>query len=753
MWVITHINSGNKIYLLTGKQYTVGRVGSDIVLTDDTSISRSHALFQVTNDFLKLQDKGSKYGTYHNEHIENKQKLTKGNLIDLKEGDRILFGALKNEWLISKNSINTMVSSLNPKDLVEIKKQLDLLGGNIISKWESKCTHLTMPEITITIKVLHALIEKIPIVSCSFWKEYLKNIQEKKKPPNPSGFMPKRSNQLSSAIQDEHLGFNENRKTLFAGKTFVFMTKKHFDMYSEIVTKAGGQCKDLKNNVSKAFLVKKNTIVVQYVASTQSQGTQTINTISEYIESKSLRTIPEYEIGLAIVCCTIEKYCNPAYSTISNILPDSAVESPNIGTMLAENTASQKSQLNSLYFPNSDIPESNCLKSKVGPNKTIQSEVYDSEVVIVESQNSSDRLSMIPESDISKRSKQTIQEISQKEVQNLRNIDFSDDDFSENLVMSSDMVSNEILSSKENSQSNETRKRPTTPIETDGVSSKKPRISTPIGDENQEESDNQKKPIERPLVSTSKRNVPQSTRPSLLPGFLQKSQIVNTQPEVVAQSSQQPVNKSVSAKRGRIALITDNDSDDDDDDIFNFGSSPKKSKPSAGGGCISDEDELFAFGNKSPTRQVDNRVERNEDATLPKTQPFIPNNNKKTPNANNVSKIKVSPIKPSSDGWLSALNILKIKSDDEVKEEKEEKNCSIDDLKRKEWIDSLKDGIEVRVRKMNITSKASSYSISHETSDTSLNTSRKNFKAFVKKHNYKTQTHIIPTFPKMVPPT
>ncbi|XP_055911396.1 nibrin [Eupeodes corollae] len=740
MWIANHLHSGKKMYLLSGREYTIGRVGSDIVLTDDTSISRSHALFQVSNKSLKLEDKGSKYGTYHNEHIENKQKIPKGNLIELKEGDRILFGALKNEWVISKNNINTMVSSLNAKDLVEIKNQLDILGGNIISKWESKCTHLTMPEITITIKVLHALIEKIPIVSCSFWKDYHTNIQDKKEPPNPSNYLPKRSIQLSSAIQDGHMGFNENRKTLFAGKTFVFMSKKHLEMYAPIVTKAGGQCKDLKNNVSKSFLLKSNTIVIQYVASTQSQGTQTINTISEYLEANSLRTIPEYEIGLAIVCCTTEKYCNPAFNAISNILPDSALETPNIGTMLAENTGSQKSEINTIFSQYSDVPESNCLKKKA-----IQSEVYDSEVVVVEDNskitNSIDSLKMISESSDNIMPKTTEEESARtdnNEIDNLKNIDFSDDDFSENLVLSSD------LPSKECSQS---QKRPITPIENYKQVNKKPRIArSPLGGKSKEDNENRAKSNESGPSSSSKKTTPQ-VKP-ILPGFLQKSQIVHTQPAEVLQESQQTKNRSIAAKRGRIALITDNDSDDNDDDIFNFGSSPKKSKPS--GGCISDdEDELFAFGTKSPKDDVD-RAEKISDLDLPKTQPFVPN--RKSCQANIVSsKIKVSPLKAAPDGWLSAMSILKIKCDED-ENVKEEKNCSLDDLKQREWIDSLKEGFAVRVRKMNLTSKGSNFSISRESSNTSLDTNRKNFKAFIKKHNYKTQTQIIRTFPTVVQP-
>lgn len=207
MWIITHLHSGNKIYILSGKEYTIGRVGSDIVLSDDTSISRSHAVLRVSSELLQLEDKGSKYGTYYNENIDSKQKLPAGKSIDLKEGDRILFGALKNLWVISRNNINTMVSSLNPKDLIEVRKHLDILGGNIIAAWESRCTHLTMTEITITIKVLHALIEKIPIVSCGFWKEYVKNIQDKKRTTKSESFCAKEKRSIVFGNSRQSFGF------------------------------------------------------------------------------------------------------------------------------------------------------------------------------------------------------------------------------------------------------------------------------------------------------------------------------------------------------------------------------------------------------------------------------------------------------------------------------------------------------------------------------------------------------------------
>jgi len=86
-WVLKFISGkyqGGEFPLEEGVEYVVGRSSdSDMVLVEDM-VSRAHAKLMVVNDVVKLFDMGSTNGSFVNgERVGN---------VDLKEGDRILFG-------------------------------------------------------------------------------------------------------------------------------------------------------------------------------------------------------------------------------------------------------------------------------------------------------------------------------------------------------------------------------------------------------------------------------------------------------------------------------------------------------------------------------------------------------------------------------------------------------------------------------------------------------------------------------------
>lgn len=68
-----YVSSDKRFYLLHDQpRYQVSRnAGSgDFVLSDDTSISRSHAAICPHRDHVELMDTGSKYGTFVNGNID-----------------------------------------------------------------------------------------------------------------------------------------------------------------------------------------------------------------------------------------------------------------------------------------------------------------------------------------------------------------------------------------------------------------------------------------------------------------------------------------------------------------------------------------------------------------------------------------------------------------------------------------------------------------------------------------------------------
>ncbi|XP_073836392.1 uncharacterized protein [Musca autumnalis] len=313
MWYITHTSSGERYYFSNDKpKHTVGRVGTDLELQNDNCVSRSHAVFHMTESenetYLELEDMGSKYGTFINKDIEKNAPLQKGVKTRLKNNDIIRFGRLQNIWKIQQSSIITVTSALSADEVAQVNRNIKSIGGKILNHWSPCCSHLTMNAPSVTIKLLNALIDQSHVVTTKYWEDFAKAMaQRQSQLPKPELYRP--------AFDETEVDVRPKpqRRTIFNGLTFVFLCRKHFDMYGPIVRAAGGACKDLTSGVQKSFLTKNNVVVIQHIPSTQSQSSQTINDINEILEANSKRIIPEYEIGLAIINCSIKENCNPLY--------------------------------------------------------------------------------------------------------------------------------------------------------------------------------------------------------------------------------------------------------------------------------------------------------------------------------------------------------------------------------------------------------------------------------------------------------
>ncbi|XP_075164288.1 nibrin [Haematobia irritans] len=317
MWFITHTISGERFYFSQNKtEYSVGRLGTDLELQNDICVSRSHAIFHMVDvdgeKHLELEDMGSKYGTFYNKDIEKNVPLEKGHKIHLKKNDMIRFGRLQNIWKIQEVKFLTVTSALTADDAAKVSKNIKTVGGIILDQWSSACTHLTMSTPTVTVKLLRALIEQVHVVTSNYWEDLCSAVATNKSQlPKVETYRPKIDLGDGKPID---IGCKIERRNVFEGLTFVFLSRRHFETYSPIVKAAGGSCKEITNGVQKAFLIKNNVVVIQYIPSTQTQScSQTINEIADILHAHSKRIIPEYEIGLAIMLCSTEENCNPSY--------------------------------------------------------------------------------------------------------------------------------------------------------------------------------------------------------------------------------------------------------------------------------------------------------------------------------------------------------------------------------------------------------------------------------------------------------
>lgn len=262
----------DKIHFLKKDKTSIGRVGCDIVLEGDASISRVHAHLMAKNDELLLQDAKSKYGTFVTD--TNSQQVG-DQPIKLKNGDTIGFGKLQNNWIVQHIVHKTATSMLAHDTRAKIKKILDNLKVELAENFDSTCSHLTMnPQTMVSHKLLHALALCKPIVTPPFWIAYKESIEHDQALPKSFNFQPQIREDSLGSSNTFSLAPNEARKKLFAGKTFLFLSTSQMNDNVDVVRSAGGKVTSLTQvKVTVKECCAKNSIVVQAkAAETQSQN-------------------------------------------------------------------------------------------------------------------------------------------------------------------------------------------------------------------------------------------------------------------------------------------------------------------------------------------------------------------------------------------------------------------------------------------------------------------------------------------------
>uniref|UniRef100_A0A6P4EQL7 Nibrin n=1 Tax=Drosophila rhopaloa TaxID=1041015 RepID=A0A6P4EQL7_DRORH len=359
MFVLT--KDDEKFVLLPVKSvYTIGRLGTDLIVTQDLSISRNHVELHLPesygDDTLQIKDLGSRFGTFIFRGTSQKpRQVLARTLTPVPVGIRIRFGGNMSIWQVTRLNLVTAVSALTRPEIKELTEMLEPMGGTVSPSWTQECSHLTMNEVSVTVKLLHALLENKPIVTFAYWRKMLHSAQTihvKEGWPQPEDYQP----------TNMDVTWRPERTRLFSGKTFVFMNHKHFEMYGSVVQKAGASCKNLNSGVRKTFLTKSDVIVIQYVPSTQSQASESINSIQDILEQSGRRVIQDYEIGMALLHCSIKEFCNPEHKFINDSMPttesmtssmalNSSIIVPNTERNTAQSTGSAISEL---VVPESD---------------------------------------------------------------------------------------------------------------------------------------------------------------------------------------------------------------------------------------------------------------------------------------------------------------------------------------------------------------------------------------------------------------
>lgn len=313
---------GEPCRLLAGVEYIVGRKNCAILIENDQSISRNHAVLRVnfpvtslsqTDEIPTLTIKdNSKYGTFINE-----EKMQNGLSSTLKTGDRVTFGVFESKFRVEYEPLVVCSSCLDVSGKTVLNQAILQLGGLTANSWTEECTHLAMSSVKVTIKTICALICGRPIVKPEYFSEFLKAVESKKQPPEIESFYPP-IDEPAIGSKSVDLSGRCERKQIFKGKTFVFLNAKQHKKLGSAVVFGGGEARLMaeEGEEEQSFFSAPGTCVVD-VGMTNTQLIITdsqrkwIHSIMDILQRHGLRPIPEAEIGLAVIFMTTESYCNP----------------------------------------------------------------------------------------------------------------------------------------------------------------------------------------------------------------------------------------------------------------------------------------------------------------------------------------------------------------------------------------------------------------------------------------------------------
>lgn len=323
MWCLKERkNAENIIYIKQGDSLEIGRKGTDIILSNDGSISRLHARIEVktpessdSQTVCLLTDVGSRYGT---QIIigKNKEKLIANEPHELKDNDIVQFGMDEYFFNVQYMPYVILTSGLNREDKITLSEIVDEIGGMICNKWSAGCTHLTVTEAKMTQKLAASLAAGIPIVNIKFWQAVKISKENKSQFPKASRYCP----ELDDAIMrsgNVNLLPLEGRRGIFKNLTFIFFLKKQLNTYQDMIKLAGGTCVYYDDKINKRQLSAKTTIVIQFSQDeSQNEDHQgpTIDLLEQILKKSKRRIIPESEIPLAILHCSTDQSCNPDFS-------------------------------------------------------------------------------------------------------------------------------------------------------------------------------------------------------------------------------------------------------------------------------------------------------------------------------------------------------------------------------------------------------------------------------------------------------
>lgn len=374
MWLLTGIREENQdqvYYIYQSREHTVSRKGGDVTLANDQSISRLHAKIihgtQDENQIL-VMDAGSKYGTFLLEDNDEKKKLVADEAIIVKSGSILQFGLQWNVFRLDYMPLVVCPSTLNSAEKSQLKGIVQALNGQLVSDWQENTTHLTMNKITLTVKVVCALGYGKPIVNLEFWNALKNAVETNTKLPNYENYTPPL---VEKALHKSKVSFTIDlgRRTLFAGKTFIACCPAQKQRLENMVVAAGGKVISWVDGEFEKEKLLDPEFLIMKPAPNESQVEAQYLELLKYLKGNEIRALGESEIGISVVYCSTEKYCNPRFDFNSNLIRTEASDATHPeGSCLVPET--QNATKDSRSVDRMTIPESDPLPTPVNKSRS-----------------------------------------------------------------------------------------------------------------------------------------------------------------------------------------------------------------------------------------------------------------------------------------------------------------------------------------------------------------------------------------------
>ncbi|KAJ3439523.1 nibrin-related [Anaeramoeba flamelloides] len=332
--------------LLSGARFQIGRGSQNDYQINDNTVSKRHLRFSVELNQCNVTDL-SQFGTN-----VNGVNIRKWCSLVLEKPNYIIVGKPEKTITVRYIPICICTSNFLKNDKIKIRNLCKRYGFQFTNQSE-KCTHLVMKQIGVSIKFLLSLIEAKHIVSSNWLTSilhYQKTFEWPKEEENFPIIIEEKIITEFTPLEMKKALTREKRESLFEDLHFLFLNKENYNHSHQIIKSASGQTyifniDDLSNFMQiEDWLTKfiKNEKIFGAklcVVVPEKSYVKRVNSKFESVLKKfQISTILEYEIGMAVILNSTEKYCSPPQPVINKKkINQKIILNTNENTQLIEN--------------------------------------------------------------------------------------------------------------------------------------------------------------------------------------------------------------------------------------------------------------------------------------------------------------------------------------------------------------------------------------------------------------------------------